>query len=148
MKTILSSALLIFGLTCFAQTPATKTPAAQTQASTTLSPKAKSLCKEWSLSQTENFGDVHKPSDEQKSDRLVLAESGNYRLIMNGKAEGGSWSLDKSNTWLTLTAADGTIKKFKVLESTETSLKVDYRDADDIHNILYYTAATPVNQQK
>ncbi len=142
MKNILTSALLLVGVSMFAQTAQTNSTATQTTtttATTTLTPKAKALCKTWNLSQTENFGDVHQPTAEQKGDLFLLMDNGRYRLIMNGVAEGGTWTLSKDNLWITMTTDAGLIKKFKVLESTEKSLKVDYRDADDIHNILYYS---------
>lgn len=148
MKTILTSALLCLGLVSFAQTQQ-KAPATATATQTTvLTPKAKSLCKEWNLSKTENFGDQHDPSEQQKNDKLILMENGRYRLIYNGVAEGGTWTLDKANVWLTLTTDNGTVKKFKVIESTDKSLKVDYRDETDIHNILYYAPAASTTQGK
>lgn len=147
MKTILTSALLFLGLVAFAQTPA-PAPAASSTVSTALSLKAKSLCKEWSLVKTENFGDQHSPTDQQKNDRFILMENGRYRLIMNGTAEGGTWTIDKANVWITLTADDGSVKKFKVMESTDSSLKIDYRDADEIHNVLYYSTAAATVQPK
>jgi hypothetical protein len=149
MKTVFTTAILFVGFAAFAQTAptATASPApTQTVQANTLTPKAKELCKEWTLSKTENFGDQHDPTADQKNDRLVLMENGRYRLIMNGVAEGGTWTLDKSNTWITLTTDTGVIKKFQILESSGTSMKIDYRDADDVHNILYYAsgAAKPV----
>lgn len=135
MKKILTIALLFVGVSLFAQVSTTTTPT-QSPALTT---KAKELCKTWSLTMTENFGDQHKPTDKQVNDMLMLMESGRYRLIMDGAAEGGTWSLSKDNLWLTVTSDAGAVKKFKVIESTATSLKIDYRDADDIHNILIYT---------
>ena len=145
MKTILTSALLLVALAGFAQTPAKTTTTTTTTTSTqtaTLSPKAKAMCKEWNLSKTENFGDLRNPDEIQKGDRFILMDNGRYRLIYNGVAEGGTWTIDKANVWITLTKDDGTVKKFKVLESTDSTLKVDYRDADDIHNILIYAPAS------
>jgi hypothetical protein len=144
MKTILTSALLLAGIASFAQT-ATK-PAATTQTAP-LSAKAKELCKEWVLVKTENFGDEHMPTDKQKTDKLILLQDGHYRLVMEGVTESGTWSLDKSNIWITLTTDGGAVKKFKIIESSATALKVDYRDADDIHNILFY-ALTPAPGKK
>ena len=141
MKKILTTLLLFVGLAAFAQTAQQANTSTNQTATTALSPKAKSLCKTWSLTKTENFGDQHNPTDAQKKDQIILMETGRYRMIMDGVAQGGTWTLDKSNTLLTLTKDDGTIIKLKVLESTDTTLKVDYRDADDIHNILYYTAS-------
>jgi hypothetical protein len=154
MKTILTSALVFVGLTLFAQTPAKTTTQSKptsttaTTATTELSPKAKALCKEWVLTQTELFGDLRSPDDIQKNDKLILMENGRYRLIYNNVAEGGTWTLDKTNTWITLTKDDGTIKKFKVLETTDKKLKIDYRDADDIHNVLIYSPAVATTQTK
>ena len=137
MKKIFTIALLFVGASVFAQTTTAPT---QTPTATVLTSKAKELCKAWTLSMTENFGDQHKPTDLQKNDLLNLMDGGRYRLIMNGVAEGGTWSLSKDNLWITLTSSTGVIKKFKVLESSATTLKVDYRDADEIHNVLIYSA--------
>jgi hypothetical protein len=145
MKIIFTSLLLLFGISVFAQT-SQSTTVVQAQ-TTTLSPKAIALCKTWNLSQTENFGDIHKPTDVQKYDLLFLQESGRYRLTMEGISEAGTWTLSKDNLWITLTTDAGAIKKFKVLESTDTTLKVDYRDADDIHNILYYSSEVGVKSK-
>ncbi len=143
MKKILTIALLFIGASAFAQTSTSTTPATQTPAPATLTPKAKTLCKAWTLSMTENFGDQHKPTEIQKNDLLNLMEDGHYRLILNGVAEGGTWILSKDNLWITMTSSTGAVKKFKVLESTATSLKIDYRDADEIHNILIYAFGAP-----
>lgn len=144
MKTILTSVLLLAAGALFAQAPATKTTTTTTVATTqqapVLSDKAKALCKEWQLTKVELFGDPRDPEANQKSDRLILLKEGRYRLIYNGVAEGGTWTIDKANTWITLTTDAGAVKKFKVLESTDTTLKIDYKDADDIHNVLLYTA--------
>lgn len=139
MKNILTLALFFVGASLVAQTtsPSTTPPTTPTQA--TANPKAKALSKSWSLIMTENFGDQHKPSEVQKNDLLVLLDGGRYRMIMNGVAESGSWTLSKDNLWVTLTSSTSETKKFKVLESSETTLKIDYRDADDIHNILIYS---------
>ncbi|GAB4131015.1 MAG: hypothetical protein Fur0041_00890 [Bacteroidia bacterium] len=122
-------------LTGFAQS-AQPTPSA-TQAPA-LSAKAKALCKEWTLVKTEVFGVESEPKSDQKSDRLILLEGGRYRLIYNGTAEGGTWTIDKSNTWITMTSDNGAIKKFRILQSSDKTLKIDYKDSDDVHNTLFY----------
>lgn len=154
MKTILTSALLLAAIAGFAQTP-TKSTTTTTTTSTqtaTLSTKAKAMCKEWSLSKTELFGDLRNPDDIQKNDKFILMENGRYRLVYKGVAEGGTWTIDKANTWITLTTDAGEIKKFKVIESTDSTLKIDYRDADDVHNILIFapaaTKASPASSGK
>jgi hypothetical protein len=147
MKKILTLALLLAGASLFAQT-STSTTTTQQSPATALSAKAKSLCKMWTLTMTENFGDQHKPTEEQKGDLFVMFEDGKYRLLMNGVGEGGTWALSKDNLWITLTSTTGAVKKFKILESTETSLKVDYRDADEVHNILIYSTSTGATKAK
>lgn len=142
MKKILTLALLFAGVSLFGQT-ATQSKAKTTTTATQTTPtangsKAKMLYKTWALTMTENFGDQHKPSDTQKNDLLNVMEGGRYRLIKDGVAEAGTWTLSKDNLWLTLTNDAGEVKKFKIMELTDSSLKVDYRDADDIHNILMY----------
>ncbi|MBI3511705.1 MAG: hypothetical protein HY064_13675 [Bacteroidetes bacterium] len=133
----------------FAQTKTTSTTTTTTTASSTgaLSEKAKQLCKTWTLSKTENFGDQHDPTAEQKGDKLSIMDNGQYQFVYNGTSESGTWTLDKSNVWLTLTSSTGTVKKLKILEQTETSLKVDYRDEIDIHNFLYYSAGSSSKKQ-
>ncbi|HLG04340.1 MAG TPA: hypothetical protein VI731_12150 [Bacteroidia bacterium] len=159
MKTLFTSLLFLIGSAGIAQAPTKSAPAktaakpaeqapTQNSSATVLTEKQKELCKEWTLSKTENFGDQHDPTEKQKNDRLLLLADGHYRLILNGVVEGGTWTLDKSNVWLTLTNGIGEVKKFKILESTPTSLKVDYRDEIDIHNILYYTSGPAPSKGK
>jgi hypothetical protein len=136
MKKILTLALVLVSALTFAQTP--KTTSTTTKTATANGSKAKMLYKTWTLSMTENFGDQHKPTDAQKNDMLNVMDGGRYRLIKDGVSEAGTWTLSKDNMWLTLTADGGGVKKFKVLELTDSSLKVDFRDSDDIHNILYF----------
>lgn len=149
MKTIFTLILATGFSLAFAQTkttPATTTPAPTTTATTPaqpqLSAKAKTLCKEWKLSATETWDLRQDPSTAQKGDLLNLMENGRYRLIMDGSAEGGTWTVDASNKWITLKNDIGGEKKFQVLSQTDTELKVDYRDADGTHNVLIYSFGT------
>lgn len=149
MKTIFTLLLATSFSLAFAQTkttPATTTPAPTTTATSTVTPtlsaKAKTLCKEWKLSATETWDLRQNPTEAQKGDLLTLMENGRYRLIMDGSAEGGTWTVDASNKWITLKNDIGGEKKFQVLSQTDTELKVDYRDADGTHNVLIYSFGT------
>lgn len=138
--------------------PATTSPApsktspapAATQEAPTLSAKAKSLCKEWKLTATETWDLRQNPTETQKGDLLNLMESGRYRWIYDGVAEGGTWTVDAANKWITLTSDAGTVKKLQVLSQADSELKVDYRDADGTHNVLIYgtSAATATPAKK
>jgi hypothetical protein len=140
MKTISTLLLTLCAFVAFAQTPATQAPTKPVPTTTapTLSVKGKTLCKEWKLVRTESFDLVQQPGENQKGDLINLMENGRYRMIMDGTAEGGTWTVDNSNVWVTFTSDSGVIKKFKIMSQTETELKVDYRDSDGTHNILIY----------
>lgn len=143
LATLLFSICLTAGFAQVAVTPAQTAP---TVVSPTLSAKGKTLCKEWKLARTESFDLVQQPTESQKGDVLTLLEVGRYRLIMDGAAEGGIWTVDNANVWITLTSDAGTIKKFKILSQTDKELKVDYRDADGTHNVLIYSTALPATK--
>lgn len=144
MKTLFTLVLACSMVSVFAQT---KTPAATPAPTTTaqaptLSAKAKTLCKEWKFLRSESFDLVQQPTETQKGDLLNLMENGRYRLIYEGVAEGGTWTVDAGNKWITLTSDAGGIKKYQVLSQTDKELKVDYRDADGTHNVLIYGVST------
>ncbi|TND10609.1 MAG: hypothetical protein FD123_251 [Bacteroidetes bacterium] len=107
-----------------------------------LSAKAKSLCKTWTFANSENFDLPQAPTEAQKNDQFILMEDGRFRWIYSGTPVVGTWTIDKSNAWITLTQ-DVTKETFriKVMESSADKLKIDYRDKDEIHNILHFTAA-------
>ncbi len=143
LATLLFSICLTAGSAQVSVAPAQATPMV---VSPTLTAKGKTLCKEWKLARTESFDLVQQPTEFQKKDVLTLLEMGRYRLIMDGAAEGGTWTVDNANVWITLTSDAGTIKKYKVLSQTDAELKVDYRDADGTHNVLIYSTAAPATK--
>lgn len=146
MKTLATLLFCICLTAGFAQVAVTPAQTSPTVAAPTLSAKGKSLCKEWKLARTESFDLVQQPTESQKKDVLTLLEMGRYRLIMDGAAEGGTWTVDNANVWITLTSDAGTIKKYKILSQTDSELKVDYRDADGTHNVLIYSTAVPTTK--
>lgn len=155
MKTLFTLLLASSVTLAVAQTRQTATPTspapATTQTTPVLSPKAKAICKEWKLLRTENFDLVQQPTDKEKGDLLNLMDNGRYRLIYEGAAEGGTWTLDASGKWITLTSDIGGTKKFQIVSQTDKEMKIDYRDEDGTHNILIYgasTSTTPANQAR
>ena len=143
MKNIFTTACLLVACIGFAQT--TSRPTTTTTTTTTTTSRATQLCREWKIQKTENFGEQHEPTEAQRGDKMTINSNGTYTLIMNGVTETGTWVLDKPGTLLTLTSSASVIKKFKILEASDAALKIDYRDADDIHNIVFYTA-TPASR--
>lgn len=144
MKTLFTLILASACTFAVAQTKTSPTPATGTSAPTTatqtptLSAKAKTLCKEWKLSATETWDLRQNPTETQKGDLLNLMESGRYRWIYDGVAEGGTWTVDAANKWITLTNDAGAVKRLQVLSQSDIELKVDYRDEDGTHNVLIY----------
>jgi hypothetical protein len=152
MKKLFTLLLCLGGLTMFAQqgkTTITPTSNSSAQTAPVLNAKGKALVKEWKLKGTESYDLPQTPTDAQKNDLLNLMENGRYRLIYEGVAEGGTWTVDASGTNIKLTTDAGAVKQFKVLSNTGTELKVDYRDGAGTHNILIYSApATPAPAAK
>lgn len=142
MKKLFTLLLCLGGLTMFAQQGKITTPATNgtTKTAPTLNDKGKALVKEWKLKGTETFDLAQDPTELQKNDLLNLMENGRYRLIYDGVAEGGTWTVDAAGTWIKLTTDAGAVKQFKVLSNTGTELKIDYRDGTGTHNILIYSA--------
>ncbi|MGL5891962.1 MAG: lipocalin family protein [Bacteroidia bacterium] len=114
------------------QPQATKQPAPA-------SAKVKALYGTWTFIGSETFSMPQDPNDAQKNDVLTLNADGTFKFILDGTEHTGKWTSDAAATLITLT--DGTsnqVFKLKVLEKTAKRLKVDYRDKDDVHNILIY----------
>jgi hypothetical protein len=137
LRFLLASALLclsVFQSNYIQAQTATKPPqTAQPSA------KAKALYGTWTFIGSETFSMPQDPNEKQKTDVLTLNADGSFTFVMDGVAHKGKFTIDASATWITLT--DGTtneVVKLKVLEKTAKRLKVDYRDKDDVHNILIY----------
>lgn len=92
----------------------------------------------WKFAGAEVFGQLALPEKEQQSDRLQCTQEGKYTWVYNGNATQGLWMLDKAGVWLTLTPSNGAVVKMRILELTPQKLKVDFKDADEIHYILVY----------
>ncbi len=152
-KTFLTLVLCASLTAAFAQTskpaPAPAPAPTTAQSAPTLSAKQKTLCKTWKFTGSESFDLPQPPTEVQKNDILNLQEGGRYRLILDGVAEGGTWTVDANCKWITMTSDAGVVKKFQVLAQTDGSLKVDYRDGDGTHNVLLYAPegkAAPANK--
>jgi len=136
MKKILTLAFLslFIGFSLNAQTPS--------KAATTVpAEKSKALAKSWTFAGSENFSLEQAPTEAQKNDVLMLMTDGRFRWIYNGNPVVGTWTADKSNTMISLTQdVTNEVFKIKVLHLASDRMKVDYRDKDDVHNILIYTS--------
>lgn len=146
MKTLFTFVLCASLTAALAQTtkpaPAPAPAPTTAQSAPTLSAKQKTLVKEWKFVRSESFDLSQPPTEAQKNDLVNLMESGRYRLILDGVAEGGTWTVDAGCKWITMTSDAGVVKKFQILSQTEKEMKVDYRDADGTHNVLIYAPAT------
>lgn len=152
MRTLFTFVLCASMTAAFAQArtaPApTTTPASTTQQAPTLSAKQKTLCKEWKFTGSESYDLPQPPTAAQKGDVVNLMENSRYRLILDGVAEGGTWTVDAACKWITMTSDAGVVKKFQILSQSDTQLKVDYRDEDGTHNVFIYAPASATATQK
>jgi|GEM_PF-6058185 outer membrane lipoprotein-sorting protein len=128
--TKLSLILIVVVLSAFQQAPAP-----------VLSPQMQKLCKAWSFTGSEAWGVVAEPTAEQKSDRIEFKTDMSYSWTYNGKVESGTWTSDKSAVWVSLKTSDGVTKRLKVVKVDATSLEIDYKDQDDVHNMLRYKSS-------
>jgi hypothetical protein len=136
VRIILASALLCSVLTATtvnAQQPqATKQPAQP-------SAKVKALYGTWTFIGSETFSMPQEPNDAQKTDVLTLNADGSFIFILDGTEHKGKWTADASATLIILTdGSSSEVFKLRVIENRGKRLKVDYRDKDDVHNILIY----------
>lgn len=144
MKNLFASALtmmaLFIGTQSFAQTTkgSTTTTTTTTTATSTLSPKAKMLCKTWQIKSIEAWAVAHDATDAEKKDLFYLGEDGNCRFIWGGTTYAGKWTIDKSNTWMKITTNDGQTVNIKVTSVSDSELHTDYKDKDDQHNLVTY----------
>lgn len=160
MRTIFTFILCASMTAAFAQSRTAPAPAATPTATVTptatqaptLSAKQKTLCKEWKFTGSESYDLPQPPTAAQKGDLVNLMENGRYRLILDGVAEGGTWTVDAACKWITMTSDAGTVKKFQILSQTDKELKVDYRDGDGTHNVFIYapstTSTAPANKPR
>ena len=106
-----------------------------------LSPQMLKLCKAWFFTGSEAWGVVAEPTVEQKIDRIEFKTDMSYSWTYNGKMESGAWTSDKSAVWVSLKTADGVTKRLKVVKVDATSLEIDFKDQDDVHNMLRYKSS-------
>lgn len=104
----------------------------------TLSPQMQKLCKVWTFTGSEAWGVVAEPTAEQKGDKIEFKSDMSYSWSYNGKMESGTWTSDKSAVWVSLKTSEGVTKRLKVVKVDAASLEIDYKDQDDVHNMLRY----------
>lgn len=157
MKKIFTTTLaltLCFSFTAFAQTtkpkPATaknpapsgtKKPASPSATQAAFNAKDSMLCKQWKVTQTEQFAVKHDLTDVNKNDAMAFMIDKTVIFTMEGKKYTGTWMTDKPKTWVHVTL-DGTNEKlrFKIVTLEKTKLALEYRDKDEFYTIYYYDA--------
>lgn len=132
----LSIIALIASVNGFAQV---KKVVSATQA--TLTSKDSALCKQWKLVSTEAFGVENPATEAQKNDAITFTFDRNVFFTKDGKADTGTWTLDKSKTYIALTFPETKQSiRFKLMEVDDQRLRYEYQDEHLIRTIYNYGA--------
>lgn len=113
--------------------------APKTSATTTVIPKDSLLMGMWKLSAVEEFAVKAPPAEKQKDDAATFMKDRTAFVTLNGQKITGTWELDKSQKWITVTE-DGTAAKwkFKLMKVDAKEMIYEYQDADQIRTIFYF----------
>jgi hypothetical protein len=89
------------------------------------------LSKKWSLSAVEEFGVEYPPSETQKNDEIELKKDQTCTVVENGKKYTGTWSLDKSRTYIICNLNSGSIKRqYKIISVKDEEAVFEYQSPD------------------
>jgi hypothetical protein len=124
MKTILSLIAFIFITNAvYAQTNAEK------------------LTKKWKITAYETFGVKEDLKENQKKDFLQFNADKTYKGIENGNEVTGTWSVEKTNTYLTTTnSKNKETRSYKIYSVSDKEAVIEYKDATLIKTKYYLSA--------
>jgi len=103
-------------------------------------PDFKTYCdKQWTLKAIEEFGVESLPEDPMKKDEAFFSSDGKTKIRMFGKNIEGKWTIDKVQTYITITDAKNqkTILKYYPSAIPE-NLTLEYKDPDYVKTKMVY----------
>jgi hypothetical protein len=100
----------------------------------------KNYCdKQWKLISTEEFGVPSTPDDKMKKDEALFSADGKAKIRMFGKEIEGKWTIDKTNTYLTITDSKNQKTVLKLYPSSNPeNLTLEYKDPDYVKTKMVY----------
>jgi len=132
-RTILTLLKIVsIGILSFAQEKAPTPKAKPTKQAAT--PAAalhdEGLCKAWKMVNYERFSVVNLPTEMEMKDGVTFVSDGAVFLTLQGLQKTGSWSNDKTRTWITLLFDNSEKYKFKINTLTPNQFVFTYQDPD------------------
>jgi hypothetical protein len=101
----------------------------------------KSYCgKEWKLVSTEEFGVEAGPAENMQKDQAMFSEDGKVKITLYGKTTEGKWTIDNTQTWISITD-DKTKEKFylKLIQSNDPDdMILEYKDVHLVKTKMVY----------
>ncbi len=96
------------------------------------------LCHNWTISSLVVDGAEIPAPALNMSDKLTIGADNSIDMIINGVGFAGTWSVNNTGVWMTIVLSESTAMRLKIMEITDTKLKVDYVGDDNLHTILVF----------
>lgn len=109
------------------------------QGQTTDSLKIK-LSKEWNIKGYERFGVVDEPSKDQKNDKVSFKPDNSCSITENGKNYTGTWSIDKTKTYIMCSLSGGIKRNYKIISVKNKEAIIEYQTPDLIRTKYHMDA--------
>lgn len=88
------------------------------------------LCKAWRMVNYERFSVVNLPEENQKKDGVTYVDDGTVFFTFDGVQKTGTWSNDKTRTWVNMIFDNGEKYKFKIITLTADQFVYTYQDRE------------------
>lgn len=105
-----------------------------------VTPDTNPICKTWNITAETVLGVDQAPEASMAGDKLIINEDNTISVKFMGIESTGTYNLVGDNTWLSISLADGTALRLKVLSVTATTLTVDHVNSASEHRIFVFTA--------
>ena len=93
---------------------------------------------DWKLSETEKWGVIKGPTDDNKNDHFILNSDETFVMFLKKRDRKGTWK--KTGNSIQFTCEDGEKLVFKILKSESGKLKVDWREDESMNTIITFTS--------
>ncbi len=104
-----------------------------------LIPVINPICKDWQLKAVIIDGIEVEPGAALTDDKLFINEDNTIQTVLSGISLDGTWRIDQSNTWLTITSNDlNSAIRLKILSITSTAFKVERRNGEGFVTTLLF----------
>lgn len=96
------------------------------------------LCHNWTITSLVVDGAEIAAPALNINDKINISVDNSIDLILNGVGFAGTWSVNNTGVWMTIVLSESTAMRLKIMELTDTKLKVDYVGEENQHTILVF----------